>query len=301
MKISVLTPTFNRGKLLKNLYVSLLENTNSQVEIQWLIMDDGSTDETKSVVESFIKENRILIKYYKQENQGKMVALNNLIDKATGDLLVECDSDDYFTSNAFEIIKEEYEKNKEEKNIYALCFLRYNTKGKNMGNKFTKNKTTMFDLHFKEGEEGEKVLVFFPEIRRKYKHELEKKEKFITEARMYYKMDENYQMICINKPIQIGEYQQDGYTRNFKKQFLENPYGYYEYFKEILQKDFKGVKISKRLYAIKHYILFSYLTKQYCGKFIKGLENKVLYYLLLLPGIIKSSRFKKMAKKSIDK
>ncbi len=91
----------------------------------------------------------------------------------------------------------------------------------------------------------------------------------------------------------ICEYQEDGYTRNISKQFKENPYGYYEYFKEILQKDFKGVKFSKRLYVMKHYILFSYLTKQYQTKSIKGIENKILYYLLLVPGMIKSKRFRK--------
>ena len=55
MKISVLTPTYNREKLLKNLYNSLIENTNYGLEIEWLIMDDGSKDNTKQVVENFEK------------------------------------------------------------------------------------------------------------------------------------------------------------------------------------------------------------------------------------------------------
>lgn len=297
MKISILTPTYNRAKLLEQLYHSLIENVNYDVAIEWLIMDDGSMDETKKVIENFREEGKIEIKYYRQENQGKMVAINNLVQHATGDLIVDCDSDDYFTKDAFKIIKEEYEKNKKAKGVYALCFLKYNTKGENMGNTFTKDRTTMFDLHFKEKEEGEKVLVFFSTVRKKYKHELERKEKFITEARMYYKMDESYQIICINKPVIISEYQQDGYTQNIKKQFLENPYGYYQYFKEILKKDFKGVKFSKRLYAIKHYILFSYLIKQYQADSVKGLENKALYYILFVPGMIKSRQFRKMTKK----
>lgn len=291
MKISILTPTYNRANLLKNLYNSLLENAKYKVEIEWLIMDDGSNDETRKKVEEWKKESKIEIKYYYQENQGKMVAINKLVEQATGDLIVDCDSDDYFTKDAFEIISEEYEKNKSEENIYGLCFLKKDTRGKNMGKNFTKNKTTMFDLYFKEGEDGEKVIVFYSNIRKKYKHELEKDEKFVTEARMYHKMDEKYKMICINKSIMVCEYQEEGYTKNIKKQFMENPIGYYKYFQEILQKDMSGVSFKKRLYVIKHYILFSYLTKQYNSKNVKGVLNKTLYFLLWIPGIIKSKNF----------
>ncbi len=164
-----------------------------------------------------------------------------------------------------------------------MCFLKYDQNRDNMGNLFKNKKTTMFDLYFKEGETGEKALVFLADIRKKYKHRLENKENFVTEARMYHQMDLDYQMLCINYPIMICEYQEEGYSKNTKKQLKENPYGYYEYFKEILQRDFKGVTFSKRLYAIKHYILFSYLTKQYQTKPIKDIKNKILYYLLLLP------------------
>ena len=292
MKISILTPTYNRGDLLKKVYDSLIENSKYDVQIEWLIMDDGSKDETQEIVNKFKKEERIEINYYHQKNQGKMVSINNLVSHATGDLIVTCDSDDYFTSDAFKIIKDEYEKNKSNNdNVYALCFLKNDSKGENIGKDFNKNKTTMFELYFKESENGEKALVFYANIRKKYKHELENGEKFITEARMYHKMDEKYEMVCINKPIMICEYKDDGYTKNISKQFKENPYGYYKYFQEILQKDMSGVRFKKRLYVIKHYILFSYLTKQYTSKGIKNLQNKIWYYILILPGIIKSHNY----------
>ncbi|MCI8760790.1 MAG: glycosyltransferase family 2 protein [Clostridia bacterium] len=291
MKISILTPTYNRANFLKQLYDSIIENVEQNVKIEWLIMDDGSTDRTRKIVEDFTKQNKIEIKYYYQENQGKMVAINQLVKEATGDMIVDCDSDDYFAKNAFTMIKEQWEKNKHRKDVYGICFLKYNTKGKNMGNEFKKSETTMFDLYFKEEETGEKAVVFFCEVRKKFQHELEKNERFITEARMYHKMDEHYKIIGVNQPIMICEYQEQGYTSNITKQFKENPYGYYEYFKEILQKDFKGIPFTKRLYVIKHYILFSYLTKQYQSKSIKNRMNKVLYYSLLLPGMIKSEKF----------
>ena len=292
MKISVLTPIYNRANLISNLYNSLLDNSKYDIDIEWLIMNDGSTDDTENVIQGFIKENKIDIKYFKQNNKGKMEAVNNLVDNATGDLVVDCDSDDYFTKDAFKIIKEAYKKNKQEENIYGLCFLKYDQEGKNMGSNFKNKKTTMFDLYFKEGENGEKSIVFYTNIRKQYKHELENNERFVTEARMYHKMDEKYPIICVNQPIMICKYQKDGYTKNIINQFKENPYGYYEYFKEILQRDMKDIKLNKRIYAIKHYILFSYLTKQYTGKNIKNNLNKLLYYILVIPGVIKSKKLK---------
>lgn len=286
MKISVLTATYNRANLLSKLYESIVNNLNENIEVEWLIMDDGSTDETKNVINKYACENKLQIKYFSQENQGKMQAINNLIEYANGDLIIECDSDDYFTNNAFEIIRDEYEKNKTQiQECYGLCFLKYDQTGKNMGNNFKKDKSKMFDLYFKEGENGEKALVFNSEIRKQYKYELENGERFVTEARMFHKMDEKYNMICINQPIMICEYQNEGYTRNIDKQFINNPYGYFEYFKEILQKDMNGVIFKKRLYAIKHYILFATLAKKKnIVKSVKGMINKVLIIGLYLPG-----------------
>lgn len=293
MKISVVTSTYNRKTLLNRLYQSILQNLNIEVKVEWLIMDDGSTDNIRDLIQNWQKENKIKIIYQNQKNQGKMVAINKLIPKATGEVIVECDSDDYFTENAFLLIKEAWEKNKNKKYVYAFCFLKYDTKNNNMGNEFKKKETTMFDLYFKEGENGEKALVYNSKIRKQYHYKLERGERFSTEARLHHEMDQKYKIITINQPIMICEYQQDGYTNNITKQFKDNPYGYYEYFKEILKKDLKGVSFSKKCYVIKHYILFSYLTKQYEGKIIKNKSNKVLYYLFLLPGIIKSANFKK--------
>ena len=294
MKISILTATYNRANLLPRLYESIVNNVKDNIDIEWLIMDDGSKDNTKEIIQKFIEENKQLyIKYFFQENQGKMQAINNLMQYAQGDLIIECDSDDYFTNNAFEIIEKAYKENENNmENYYALCFLKYNQAGENMGKTFQKNCTTMFDLYFKEGEDGEKALVFNSKIRKQYKYELEDKEKFVTEARMFHKMDERYGIICINEPIMICEYQPSGYTKNINKQFIENPYGYFNYFKEILQKDMRGVLFKKRLYAIKHYILFSTLTNQKkIIKNIKGFLNKLLVTILIIPGKIKSTRF----------
>lgn len=290
MKLSILTATYNRAGFLEKLYQSIIKNLESGLEVEWLIMDDGSQDETPNVVEKFIKEEKVQIKYYAQENQGKMAAINNLMEHTTGDLIIDCDSDDYFTLDAFEKIKKEFV-NTEKKGLYAICFLKQKENKEIDGTTFKNPLSTMFDLYFKEGATGEKNLVYYADIRKKYRHELEQNEKFITEARMYHKMDEKYKIKCVNEPITIGDYQKNGYTSNIIKTFKSSPYGYLKYFEEILQKDFKGVTWNKRLYAVKHYILFLNITNQRLKVTgIKNLINKILIIFLFIPGKIKTKK-----------
>lgn len=290
MKISVLTATYNRGNLLKRLYTSILKNCQYNVEVEWIIMNDGSTDNTKKVINEYIKEGKITIKYYEQENKGKMQSINNIIQYVTGDVIIECDSDDYFVDNAFELIDKAYQESKDENYLYALCFLKYDQNYNNIGKNFKNKTTTMFDLYFKEGEDGEKALVYFADKRVKYSYELEGNERFITEARMHHKMDLKYKIKCYNSPIMICEYQKDGYTKNIMEVFKRNPKGYYEYFREILEMNLLGVRFNKLMYIYKHYILFSILSKKKGIKNAPGFINKVIVAIMWIPGLIKTKK-----------
>ena len=230
-----------------------------------------------------------------------MASINKAVKVADGDLIVDCDSDDYFVDGSFKIIRKYAKELLNNSYLYGLVFLKKEENGKISGEKFKKNGciTTMFDLYFKEDIGGEKIIVYNSKIRKLFLHELEKNEKFVTEARMYHKMDEKYGLLTINKAIEQGSYMEDGYTKNINKTFITSPFGYYMYFKEIMQKDMKDVIFSKRLYAIKHYILFGYLTKNgFNSKIIKNAFNKILYLFLYIPGIIKSIKFKNKNAKS---
>ncbi|MBP3707028.1 MAG: glycosyltransferase family 2 protein [Clostridia bacterium] len=290
MKFSILTATFNRSNYLEKLYESIVNNISDKYEIEWLIMDDGSTDDTELVCSKFSDTNGLKVRYYKQSNQGKMQAINSLEKYVTGEIWIECDSDDCLVNNSLEYI---YIKSKillQNENLYALIFLKKEDNTIS-GNRFIEeNKdTTMFDLYFKQDIKGEKIIAFNSKIRKKFVYIVEKEEKFCTEARLYYKMDESYKVRCYNKCIIEGVYHGDGYTKNIDKVFKNNPMGFYEYFKEILGRDMRGVTIQKRLYAIKHYILFSVITKhKFNTKYIRNNFNKMIYFFIYIPGKIKS-------------
>ena len=287
MKISVITPTYNRKHTLGKLYNSILNNLQCDIEIEWLIMDDGSTDGTEEYIQKFKEEKKFCIKYYKQENQGKMKAINNLVPYADSDFLVECDSDDYFTENAFKTIKNNCILKEK---IYAYVFLKSNEKNEIIGNEFKSNnfKSKMFDLYYKQGINGDKALVYNTKIRKQYKYKIEEGENFSTEARLHHEIDEKYDVLCFNEIVMICKYQEDGYSKNIKNIFKKNPNGYFKFFEEMLKKDFSGVKWEKRIYIIKHYILFKYLSKQKMDLRKTSFVNKLLIFILYIPGIIKS-------------
>ena len=85
--ITILTPTYNRKHLLENLYNSLINQ--SSLNFEWLIIDDGSTDSTSELIDSFIEKSKITINYFKKINGGKHSALNVGFNKANGKWLLK--------------------------------------------------------------------------------------------------------------------------------------------------------------------------------------------------------------------
>ena len=101
MTITVFTPTYNRAYILPKLYESLKKQTCMNFE--WLIIDDGSTDDTSEVVKTF-KTDKFPILYYYKKNGGKHTAMNYSHPYINGDLLFIVDSDDVLTNDAIETI-----------------------------------------------------------------------------------------------------------------------------------------------------------------------------------------------------
>ena len=107
MRITVFTPAYNRGYIIEKLYRSLQNQTFRNFE--WLIIDDGSSDNTSEKIQSFIQDNNDFpIIFEKVENGGKHRAINLGVQKARGELFFIVDSDDYLTNTSLEIVDQEF-------------------------------------------------------------------------------------------------------------------------------------------------------------------------------------------------
>ena len=130
--LTVFTPTFNRAHTLTDVYESLCEQTCEDFE--WLIVDDGSSDETRELVKKWISENRLAIRYQYQENAGKHIAWNHAVQVAQGQYFLCLDSDDRFLKETVESIRQLIQNEPEsDKPVSALAFLLMNRKGEPYG------------------------------------------------------------------------------------------------------------------------------------------------------------------------
>src|SRR5262245_16951671 len=104
---TVCTPTFNRARFLPRVHESLCQQTLSDYE--WLIVDDGSTDDTGDVIAGFIAAGKVSIRYVRKSNGGKHTALNLAVREAHGSLFTVIDSDDWFEPRALERMKAQWD------------------------------------------------------------------------------------------------------------------------------------------------------------------------------------------------
>ncbi len=223
--VTVFTPTYNRAYILGQLYRSLQHQTRTDFE--WLIVDDGSADDTKSLVASWqAEENPFPIRYVYQENGGKCRAINRGLKEAQGRLFFTVDSDDYLTDDAIEKV---IAWDKELPPDGHFCGY-----VGNRGTTPTQTPNRLFPGGYLDGTaldrydqvDGERAFVFYTEIHRQYLYPEFPGEKFLTEAVTWDLMaHDGYRMRFYNDIIWIWEYKDDGLTRAGYRVFLENPQG----------------------------------------------------------------------------
>lgn len=233
-KITVFTPTYNRGYTLKKLYKSLLHQTDKR--FCWLIVDDGSTDNTEELVSMWVKERKIEIEYYKQENQGKPVAHNKGVELTTTELFTCVDSDDYLTNEAIQEILNTWDK------VQDDCIGIIGYRKKESGKIITKcnnssiSKGTLRYL-YNHGLSGDTILIFRSDILKKYAFPSFHGEKFIPEAYLYDLLDQEGKLFLMRQAVYVCEYLSDGYTAKMAKLLYQNPKGYFCYIKQRLHFD----------------------------------------------------------------
>lgn len=223
--LTVFTPTFNRAYILNQLYESLLRQTCKN--FIWLIVDDGSTDDTKVLVKTWIEEDKIEISYVFQSNQGMHGAHNTAYKKIRSEWNTCIDSDDYMPDNAVDLIlKNVKDLDSRFAGIVGLDFYK---DGNVIGTKIPTDikETTLSDLYQKYGVEGDKKLVYRTKIVQKYApYPIFTGEKFVPLSYLYRLIDQEYVLKPINESLVIVEYLDDGSSLNMLKQYRRNPRGF---------------------------------------------------------------------------
>jgi glycosyltransferase involved in cell wall biosynthesis len=226
MKITVFTSTYNRAHMIENLYRSLQRQTFRDFE--WLIVDDGSSDNTEEVIAAWQREeNDFSIRYHKKANGGKHTAINRALELAAGKLFFVVDSDDYLTDDALEKLASWEET--------LPAGEKYCGVAGNLGTGERETPNSLFDGEYLDGTlldrysvvNGERAMVFYTDIHREYPYPVFAGERFMTEAVVYNRMAaDGYNMRFYNDIVCVYEYQPDGLTRTGSSLFLNNPKGY---------------------------------------------------------------------------
>lgn len=279
-KLTVFTPTYNRAYVLNKCYESLKNQTVK--DFVWLIIDDGSTDNTKELVDGWIKENRIEIRYKYQRNQGMHGAHNTAYELIDTELNTCIDSDDYMAVDAVEKILNFWSKYGSDK-IAGIAALDAYENGKVIGDKFPEGLKTsaLFDIHYKHRLKGDKKLIYRSELTRDYPYPIFEGEKYVSLSYKYTMIDRKYELALMNEVVCIVEYMEDGSSMNMIKQYRRNPKGF-----AFLRIHNLNNPKAKPLFKFKecvHYVSSSLISKN--KNFIKESPSKINTVLAVPLGV----------------
>lgn len=231
--ITVFTPTYNRAHTLSQLYESLCSQTCR--EFEWLIIDDGSVDDTESVVRKYMTDNRIHLRYFKVTNGGKHRAINSGVQLAYGELFFIVDSDDYLDKNAVKILKEEFQKIRYKESFCGICGLKADTSGTKIGGEesWRTLKCSPLDLRYKYKVKGDMAEVFLTSILKESPFPEIEGEKFCPEALLWNRLSKKYKMYYFYRKIYFCEYLPDGLTSKIIKIRRDSPTASRMYYSEL--------------------------------------------------------------------
>ena len=229
--LTVFTPAYNRCHTLPKTYESLCQQTCQ--DFIWLIVDDGSTDGTRELVQMWLQESKIRINYHYQSNSGKMRAHNQGILSCHTELFVCVDSDDYLVDDAVEHILETW--NSLAKTDHLAGIVAY--KGKDpshamFGESFPDVTSATLQELYQKGFFGETTLIFRTDVLSQNLFPEFEGEKFIPEAVVYDRIDAHYQLQVLPKVLTICEYQDEGLTRSIDILRENNPQGWLLYYQQ---------------------------------------------------------------------
>jgi len=257
---TVITATYNRAKTLPRTYRSIQAQTYRDFE--WIIVDDGSTDNTKALVEQWQKEADFPIEYIWQENQGKHVARNHCLKYARGELLVNIDSDDACLPNALErfIFHWNNIPSHERDQYCSVCALCQHENGEIVGDKFPADVIdgTIEEMCYKYRVDGEKWGFKRIDIMRQFPFPVLKNTHYIPEAIVWNQISKQYKHRFVNEALRVyyqnNSPESDQITKRKHKNFGQ-PSGCIMYYMNIINEDMRWF-IYRPLLFVKNSILY---------------------------------------------
>ena len=219
MLFTVFTPTYNRAHTLPRLYKSLLNQTFKDFE--WVVVDDGSEDDTEEVLKNFIEENRMPIVYKKQSNQGKHIAINQGMALAKGRYFLVIDSDDWLLPHALEKSCEMISKIDHQNDFAGFTFIRFSENTAYDPKKYGKKEWTQGAYQWEFS--GEMSFVFKTEIVRQFPFPQFEGEKFCPESLVLRRILRKYQVLFTDCVLAHGDYLEDGLSQNYYQRLKKNP------------------------------------------------------------------------------
>lgn len=279
-KLTVFTPTYNRAYTLHKCYESLKRQQNNDFE--WLIIDDGSTDDTCEVVKKWIEEEAVTIRYIYKKNGGMHSGYNTAYENINTELAVCIDSDDYMTDDAIDKIISFWDQNKSE-DIAGIVALNITHAGEVIGKNLPKiSRMKVYDYYNRLGGKGDKKMVYRPELMRQFRSPEFEDERLFPTAYKYFSVDLEYDMLVLNEPLCVVEYMEDGFTRNIIKQYKKNLNSFIYYRKFILS--YPNATIKHKINSSIHYIAECLLAKK--NNWLIDSPNRILTILTIPLGYI---------------
>lgn len=294
--LTIFTPTYNRSYTLHLCYESLKRQTNK--DFIWLIIDDGSTDNTNELVTRWKKENLVPILYHYQENQGMHGAHNTAYKLIDTELNVCIDSDDYIPDNAVDNILSFWKKYGSDK--YAgIVGLDANPNGEIIGTKMPEDikESTLSDLYGKYRVKGDKKLVYRSELTRNTPpYPIFENEKYCPLSYKYILIDQEYPLLILNEVLCIVEYLPDGSSMNIINQYRKNPRGFL-FFRKVSMR--YSAKFKDKFRESIHYVSSSLMVKNF--KFLQESPLKFTTLLAIPFGLLLYFYIKNTTKSTVIK
>jgi glycosyltransferase involved in cell wall biosynthesis len=260
------------------LYDSLLAQSSD--DFCWLIIDDGSTDGTRELVEGWIAQNRIAIEYLWQPNRGMHGAHNAAYRLIDTELNVCIDSDDCLTSRAVELIVGTWRRRGSEQ-LAGIIGLDATMRGEVIGTLFDTPSTTLYGF-YKRGGRGDKKLVYRTDIIKSVpEYPLFEGEKYVGLGYKYLLVDLKYELLTLNEPLCLVDYRPDGSSMNMYRQYFRNPRGF-----SFIRREAMVYHPSRRrrYFEAVHYVAESIIGRD--GGFVASSPRKVLTLLALPAGVL---------------